>query len=109
MSLFDIRAARLRHRRCVGGAAADVFDNIYSDKARRGQESVSGRGSDLNQTQALREESLAALRDLKVGILLDVPCGDFNWMRQIMEADPRLPDGSAAVIGSVLTTAAKIA
>jgi hypothetical protein len=109
MSLFDNLAARLRHRRYVGGAPVDVFDNIYRDKAWRVQGSVSGRDLDFDQTQALYGQVPEVVRELNVSKLLDVPCGDFNWMRQIVEANLRSLDRSVAVIGSVLTTTAKIA
>ncbi len=42
--------------------------------------SVSGPGSDDDQTRALRAELPAMMRRLGVRSLLDLPCGDFNWL-----------------------------
>jgi hypothetical protein len=46
-------------------------------------ESVSGSGSSLAATEKLRTALPQALRDLGVKTLLDVPCGDWNWMSHV--------------------------
>lgn len=45
--------------------------------------SKSGTGSALDQTQALIAALPALLRTWDVRSLLDIPCGDFNWMRHV--------------------------
>ena len=44
-------------------------------------ESNSGVGSELEATRTLREEIPKLLRRLEATTLLDLPCGDFGWMR----------------------------
>jgi hypothetical protein len=44
-------------------------------------ESVSGPGSGLARTAALRSELAGLIADLGVARLLDAGCGDFNWLR----------------------------
>jgi hypothetical protein len=44
---------------------------------------LSGVGSTLEQTKKVREEIPRILKDLKLTSLLDAPCGDFTWMREI--------------------------
>lgn len=46
-------------------------------------ESVSGEGSSLAYTDELRRALPDALRGLGVRTLLDVPCGDWNWMSHV--------------------------
>lgn len=46
-------------------------------------ESVSGPGSTLEQTQLIREWLPTIWRELGVSTLLDIPCGDGNWIRSI--------------------------
>ncbi len=46
-------------------------------------ESLSGPGSSLQQTQVLRARLPLVLAHLGVNSLLDAPCGDFHWMRQV--------------------------
>jgi len=60
-----------------------TFDKIYKRKGFKGGVSVSGPGSDLEQTKVLRSEIPNLLRDLKVKVLLDIPCGDFYWMEKV--------------------------
>ena len=48
-----------------------------------GDESVSGLGSSLNQTVVLRRILPSLLRDLHVATLLDAPCGDHFWMKEL--------------------------
>ena len=45
-----------------------------------GKESRSGRGSDADQTEVLRAELPKILETLGVTSLLDLPCGDLNWI-----------------------------
>lgn len=46
-------------------------------------ESLSGRGSKLDATRGLRRELPGLLTELGAKSLLDVGCGDFNWMRTL--------------------------
>lgn len=64
-------------------STADVFTRIYAGNRWSGQESVSGRGSDSSQTQALSRKLPPLLREIKVRSILDAPCGDLFWMRDL--------------------------
>jgi hypothetical protein len=57
-----------------------LFTNIYRSNHWGGADSVSGGGSDLEQTSALRAALPGVLQRLGVRTLLDAPCGDFHWM-----------------------------
>jgi hypothetical protein len=46
-------------------------------------ETVSGRGSTLAYTANLRADLPKLIAKYGVGVLLDAPCGDFNWMSQV--------------------------
>ena len=46
-------------------------------------ESVSGAGSGLAATESIRRQLPSLLTKLNVEILLDVPCGDWNWMAHV--------------------------
>jgi hypothetical protein len=53
-----------------------IFDtNLWGD-----DESRSGVGSTLPETETLRLEIPLLLRDLGARSLLDIPCGDFGWL-----------------------------
>ena len=59
------------------------FERIYSTNLWSDPESRSGVGSTLDSTAVLRDELPAALRQLDARVLLDVPCGDFTWMKRV--------------------------
>lgn len=60
-----------------------VFYSIYESNIWKGNESVSGPGSDLDQVAFLIPALQEVLSDLKVKSFLDLPCGDFNWMKMV--------------------------
>lgn len=60
-----------------------VFLEIYSKNAWGGAESRSGSGSSLEQTKTIREQLPAIVKNLGVRSFLDIPCGDFYWMKQV--------------------------
>ncbi|AOY97561.1 hypothetical protein BKK79_37115 (plasmid) [Cupriavidus sp. USMAA2-4] len=64
-------------------AAQAVFTEIYQNNHWGSPESASGSGSELHRTFHLRRELPYLLREFNIRSLLDVPCGDFNWMQQV--------------------------
>lgn len=60
----------------------EVFTSIYAKHAWEG-ESVSGQGSDTEQTAILQQQLPLLLQQFGVHRLLDAPCGDFNWMQRV--------------------------
>ena len=59
------------------------FTNVYNKNLFNGFESRSGNGSDLTQTKVLRELLPELLKSFNIKSILDLPCGDFNWMRKL--------------------------
>lgn len=59
-----------------------VFGGIHDGNLWGEPESVSGPGSSLAETEAVRRELPGLLRELKVRTLLDAPCGDGWWITQ---------------------------
>lgn len=66
-----------------GLTARGVFTTIYKRNDWGSDVSVSGQGSDLEQTAVIREEIPRLLQELGVRTMLDAPCGDFAWMKQV--------------------------
>ena len=56
------------------------FSKVYAKNLFFGSESRSGRGSDSDQTQVLKLALAPLLKGLGISTMLDVPCGDLNWM-----------------------------
>lgn len=60
-----------------------IFSKIYRKNYWGSSESVSGTGSILEQTEIIRKELPPLFLNLGVHKILDIPCGDFNWMRHL--------------------------
>ncbi len=58
-----------------------VFSRMHARNSWGNPESRSGPGSTVARTERLRPELSLLLKEVKVRSVLDVPCGDFNWMR----------------------------
>jgi hypothetical protein len=61
------------------------FTKIYSMNYWGNSESVSGAGSTLSCTKTLRERLPALFEQFAIRRVLDAPCGDFNWMRLVVQ------------------------
>lgn len=60
------------------------FTNIYEKNTWNGKESKSGTGSDTKTTANMRPQLTNMINDLQAKTMLDLPCGDFNWMKEII-------------------------
>lgn len=71
----------------------EIFQiNYWSDS-----QSVSGPGSTLSYTENLRKELPALFSKYKIESLFDAPCGDFGWMKYVMEKTSVRYDGGDIV------------
>ena len=59
------------------------FDRIYATNLWSDTASRSGVGSNLDATKTLRLALPEVLRTLGARVLLDAPCGDFEWMQHV--------------------------
>ena len=64
-------------------SVSEIFTETYHKRYWKSRESVSGIGSELGQTAILRAELPHLLRRNGIHTLLDLPCGDFNWMQHV--------------------------
>jgi len=63
--------------------AEEVFSDIYKNNKWGGVDSVSGGGSDLQQTKHISQELPIIFNRLNISTMLDIPCGDFHWMSKV--------------------------
>lgn len=61
----------------------ELFTEYFKNNSWNGKESASGPGSDYEQTKYLIPELSLLIKKLKIKSILDVPCGDFNWMKRV--------------------------
>jgi hypothetical protein len=69
---------RMRRRGMAG-----VFSDHYTDNGWGNPESRSGEGSTLQATEAVRAALPKLIADYDIATMLDIPCGDFNWMSRV--------------------------
>jgi hypothetical protein len=60
-----------------------TFTDAYHGNWWGSLESVSGSGSTLVQTRGIRAELPALISEIGARSFLDIPCGDFNWMKEV--------------------------
>ena len=61
----------------------DIFVKYYEINKWGNKESVSGSGSTLLATQYLIPDLELLLKKYNIKSMLDIPCGDFNWMSKV--------------------------
>jgi hypothetical protein len=66
------------------------FERIFNRNLWGSEESVSGFGSTLAATENLRRRLPELIDELGIESILDVPCGDFNWMRHVLRERPQV-------------------
>ena len=59
------------------GSNKDIFQNIYFNNRWGDSSSLSGTGSNLEQTTNIIKELPSIFKKYKINSILDIPCGDF--------------------------------
>ena len=60
-----------------------VFNKIYRTNAWGDPDTYSGAGSNTTNTAVIREKLPLLLKELGVRTILEIPCGDFFWMKDL--------------------------
>jgi len=69
--------------KCAERDVEEIFTNIYDRQYWGSIETVSGWGSRLFATANIRSSIPALIKKYNIKTLLDIPCGDFNWMKEV--------------------------
>lgn len=73
----------LKQRAGLRLTRTQIFEMVYERNLWGSQESLSGNGSQLVSTLAVREGLPAFLDKYRIRSIVDAPCGDFYWMKEI--------------------------
>jgi hypothetical protein len=77
----------MRNRRAMQALRNKTPEEIFTEICRENKwglgDSISGSGSDLVQTSVVRSELQTLFQDIGVHTMLDIPCGDFHWMKHV--------------------------
>lgn len=61
----------------------NIFNQIYGDNVWGSSESRSGTGSHIGTTVKVRKTLPVLWEKHNIKTFLDVPCGDYNWMKEV--------------------------
>ncbi len=64
-------------------SSEDIYKTIYDNNIWNDPLSRSGTGSNLKETKTIREIIPTLIDRLNISTCLDLPCGDFYWMKEI--------------------------
>jgi SAM-dependent methyltransferase len=73
----------IAHYRFKGKPVDEVFLKIYQENHWRDPESLSGTGSNERSTAEVIRIVNQVLGKYNIKTILDIPCGDFNWMKKV--------------------------
>ena len=59
------------------------FSTVYHQNKWGSNESASGKGSELINTRLISDLLPSLVKELNIETLLDLPCGDFNYMKEV--------------------------
>lgn len=74
---------RFFYLKYFSGSNKDIFQSIYLNNRWGDSSSLSGTGSNLEQTTNIIKELPSILKKYKIKSILDIPCGDFFWMKEL--------------------------
>src|SRR3954471_18881233 len=81
--VFNFLGAYRSRKALAGQSIEEIFTTYYRENVWINDESVSGDGSTLEYTKNLRQELPLLFETLQINSILDAPCGDFNWFREV--------------------------
>jgi len=82
--LYTVRWKLGLRRRASSSLQRDIFTSLIENNAWGSAESRSGGGSTRERGSHFRAELLEVLQQFRIASIVDAPCGDFNWMRDVV-------------------------
>jgi len=83
LKFYSKRIKKKNPDKFSGKSLKEAFTQIYESNHWQAEESVSGTGSDNIQTKEIIKELPKLIKKYRIQSMIDVPCGDFNWMSKV--------------------------
>ena len=83
LALIHESRSRGKCKKFLRGTPESIFTSIAASNYWGDSESMSGPGSNLAQTAVIRHALPALFRKYEIKTVLDLPCGDFHWMKEV--------------------------
>ena len=87
LTFYTYKRNSFKFKKNRNDSISERFTEYYQSNYWGGEESVSGRGSDPIQTETLIGEIRKLIQLYSIKTILDIPCGDFHWMKNIDFSD----------------------
>jgi len=68
-------------------SAKERFELIYKSNFWSSKESISGIGSEQKNTINIKKGIIDIINHYEIKSILDAPCGDFNWIQDVLNED----------------------
>lgn len=78
-----MQTTRQGKKKNIENTASQLFKSIYKNNHWGDSLSRSGTGSNLEQTKITRKAIIDVVKKYQIKTLLDIPCGDFFWLKEI--------------------------
>lgn len=82
--------------------AQERFSEIYKQNLWSSAESRSGTGSTLEYTRNIQRELSNVFLTYNISSVLDAPCGDFNWMGEVIQNHLDINYIGADIVGELI-------
>jgi hypothetical protein len=86
LSLRNYKRKKFEKNLFQTNSVEERFNKIYSTNYWSNNESRSGEGSSLRSTENIRVHLPKIIEKFNIKKLFDAPCGDFNWMSQVLKS-----------------------
>ena len=86
LSLKNYKRKKFKKNLFKTKSVEERFNKIYSTNYWFDNESRSGTGSSLRSTENIRFHLPKIIETFNIKKLFDAPCGDFNWMSQVLKS-----------------------
>lgn len=80
----------------------EIFSKIHKNNEWLSNESVSGTGSEMENTVVLVNELRKFITSHNIKSIIDVPCGDLNWMKYLLEFFPEVEYTGGDIVGNLI-------
>ena len=83
--LTDYKKKKIKNLFLSKQTIEEKFNIIYDTNYWSDGQSRSGSGSNLESTKSIKSHLPKIIKDFEIKSIFDAPCGDLNWMQEILK------------------------
>ena len=86
-AVIRMQKLSVKYPRLSGITTEKIFTNSHVTNGLKNMESASGPGSAMSATENIRQALPKLFTSHQIKNIIDIPCGDFHWMRHVDLSD----------------------